>query len=1049
MNAMISWFARNHIAANMLMFLVLILGGFAVWLMPKEIIPDISLDTIIVSAGYPGASPRDVEEAVCIRIENAVSGLSGVGKMTSTAQEQACLVSIELAYGANTRDLLDKIKSRVDAIKNFPEGVTRPIVQEFNLGKPVARLVVYGNTDYKALRSVAEHIRDDLSDMGLSQVTLPDVKPFEISVEVPSVELERYGLSFAEVQQAIRRNAVKYSGGAIATGSGSIAVSAIGLNTGVDDLRHVVLKALPDGSQITLGDIATIKDGFRESNAETLFNGMQAISIGIAQEQGMGITEVSEIVHKYLDTKPKPYIPDSVKLTVEQDSSEYFSAYLNLLSVNALQGLVMVFITLLLFLDLRTSWYVTLGLPTALAAGMVVLFLCGGSINMISIFGVDLVLGIVEDAIVVSENVHRHQVDLKRKGINAVIAAVQEIALPLFLAVMVMVIAFCPLLFLPGADGQLIKPLAIIVIAVLLAGKFEALLILPSHLEKPAKPPNPKNPLIRTQRFFDRGMQRCIDDYYKPILDITLRWRYAAVVGFIMLMFISFSLISGGWIKAHLITEISGDFAVANVSFPRGTPIDVTKNAIARIEKAGMELKVELAKEYEQEQIRHIRTVVGIEGDHEGRVLMPLTSSQHRKMSGEAILERWREKVGEISGASTLDYAASINRPGPEFDVMLSSANPQRLEAAAKALREQLAQYPAVYNIHDSLQGGKREVQLRMKPNAYGMGIDLPVLSAQVMQAFQGVEVQNLTRDKEEVKVILRYPKNERSSLWHLENMNIRLMDGTSVPLSAVADVYYGVGPASILRHNRKRVIEVSAKIDQGMSSTMVLTRSVTNDFLSKLEDDFPGVKWQRAGASEQQAELFDRLLIGFFVAIAVMFMLMAVLYRSYYHPFMVMTAVPFGLVGALLGHMVMGMDVTMWSAAGMIAVSGVVLNDNMVMVFYVNERRDAGETLLKAITDVGPVRFRPIMLTTLTIIAGMSPMMMERSWMSTFLTPMAVSISFGVGFATLVSLLLVPALYLVLDDIAQLWKGSKAPKAEDIDEDDDDVRYGDDGVVH
>jgi len=1048
MNSLIDWFARNHIAANMLMFLVMILGGFAVWMMPKEIIPDISLDTISVSAFYPGASPRDVEEAVCIRIENAVAGLSGVGKLTSIAQEQGCGVQIELAYGANTRDVLDKIKSRVDAISNFPDGVTRPIVQEFNIPKPVASLVVYGNTDYKALRSVAEHIRDDLSDMGLSQVTLPDVKPFEISIEVPSLELERYGLSFSEVQQAIKRNAVKYSGGAISTGTGNIAVSAVGLNTGVDDLRHVVLKALPDGSQITLGDIATINDGFRETNAVTLFNGMPAISIGVAQEQGMGITEVSELVHKYLD-KPKPYIPESVKLTVEQDTSEYFSAYLNLLSVNALQGLAMVFITLMLFLDLRTSWYVTLGLPTSLAAGMVVLFLCGGSINMISIFGVDLVLGIVEDAIVVSENVHRHQVDLKRKGIDGVIGAVQEIALPLFLAVMVMVIAFCPLLFLPGADGQLIKPLAIIVIAVLLAGKFEALLILPGHLVKPIKPPNPKNPIVRIQRFFDNGLQVCIDKYYQPLLKWTLAWRYAAVVGFIMIMFISFALISGGWVKAHLVTEISGDFAVANVSFPRGTSIDVTKAAVARIEKAGIELKVELAKEYKQEQIRHVRTVVGFEGDHEGRVLMPLTSSRTRIMSGEAILERWRAKVGEISGASTLDYAASINRPGPEFDVMLSSANPQRLEAASKALREHLEKYPAVYGVRDSLQGGKREVQLRMKPSAYGMGIDLPILSAQVMQAFQGVEVQNLTREKEEVKVILRYPKNERDSLWHLENMNIRLLDGTSVPLSAVADVFYGVGPSSVLRHNRKRVVEVTARIDQGVSSTMVLTRNVTNDFLSKLEDDFPGVKWQPAGVSEQTGELMERLLIGFFIAIAVMFMLMAVLYRSYYHPFMVMTAVPFGLVGALIGHMIMGLDITMWSAAGMIAVSGVVLNDNMVMVFYVNDRRAAGETLEKAITEVGPVRFRPIMLTTLTIIAGMSPMMTEPSWMATFLVPMAVSISFGVGFATLVSLLLVPALYLVLDDIAQLWTHRNKPKFDEIDQDDDNVRYDDDGIVH
>lgn len=1047
MNALIAWFARNHIGANMLLIVTLILGVITAYKIPKEIIPDVSLDNILISAAYPGASPSDVEEAVCVRLENAIAGLPGLERITATAQEQACLVSVELSYGTHTRDVIEKIKNRVDAISNFPEGVTRPIVREFNFGKPAARLVVYGNTEYKALRNVAERVRDDLADLGLNQVTLPDVNPYEISIEVPSAELERYGLSFSEVQQAIRRNAMKYSGGAINTGSGNVSVSAVGLNTGAEDLRHIVLKALPDGSQITLGDIARINDGFRDSSARSLFNGMQAISIQVSQEADMNITEVSERIHKYM-AKPKPHIPDSIKLVVEQDTTEYFSEYMDMLTSNAVEGLILVFITLLLFLDLRTSWWVTMGMPTSLSAGLIVLYLCGGTINMVSIFGILLVLGIVEDAIVVSENVYRHQVQMKRRGVEGVIGAVQEIALPLFLAVIVMVIAFVPLLFLPGADGQLIKPLAIIVIAVLLAGKFEAIWILPAHLVQPAKPPNPKSPLVRVQRKFDGAMQYSIDRYYKPLLAWTLQWRYAAVVGFIMVLFISFSLISGGWIKTHLVTEISGDFAVANLSFPRGTSAETTTAAIDRIERAGMELKVELAKELDQEQIRHVRTVVGVDGDHEGRVMMALVSSQDRLLTGDEIIERWRKKVGPIAGASALDFAASINRPGPEFDVLLASANPEQLQAAAKALREHLAEYPAAYNISDSFQGGKREVQLRLKPHAYGMGIDLPILSAQVVQAFQGVEVQNLARNKEEVKVILRHPKAERNSLWHLENMNVRLMDNTSVPLSAVADVYYGVGPSTIMRQDRKRVIKVTANIDQGLASTMVFTRNVTNKFLDQLEENYPGVKWQRAGASQQQEELLDQLLIGFFISIIVMFMLMAVLYRSYYHPLMVMTAVPFGLVGALLGHALLGLDLTMWSAAGMIAVSGVVLNDNMVMVFYVNERRAAGESLMKAISDVGAVRFRPIMLTTLTIIAGLAPMMVEQSWMATFLIPMAASISFGVGFATLVSLLLVPAVYLVLDDIAQWWNHRNTPKARDIDEDDDNVRYGDDGVV-
>jgi multidrug efflux pump subunit AcrB len=461
---------------------------------------------------------------------------------------------------------------------------------------------------------------------------------------------------------------------------------------------------------------------------------------------------------------------------------------------------------------------------------------------------------------------------------------------------------------------------------------------------------------------------------------------------------------------------------------------------LLRAEKAALEVKEELYNQYQTEQIKHVRTTIT---NHNGTIILTMAGADQRKLPGKDIIDMWRKKVGPIPEASELSFTSTFNKPGPPVNIELSAYDSTKLKAAATALREHISDYPATYNVRDSFQGGKREVQLHLKPNAYDLGLDLQGLAGQVHQAFQGIEVQSLRRNQDEVKVFLRYPQEERSSLWHLENMRVRLSDGTHVPLIAVADVFYGVGPTKIIRHDSKRIITVEAYVDEGIASSATIMRSIKSNFLDKLEYDYPGVRWIPAGSQKVRDELQDSLILGFMVAMLVMYMLMATLFRSYAQPILVMTAIPFGIIGALVGHLLMGEELTLWSAAGMIAVSGVVVNDNMVLIFYINEKREQGESLLNAIKEAGAARFRPIMITSITTFAGLTPLMAETSWEAQFLIPMAISISFGVMFATLVSLLLIPALYLMLEDINRLFHRLKLrmyARGED-----GEIRYSDD----
>lgn len=1026
MNAIIAWFAENKVAANLLMLFVVVAGILSLQDTRKEILPNISLDLITISVPYPGASPEDVEKSVLNRIESAIYDLDGIKSLSSKATEHLGLLTLEVAYGHDSKHLLNEIKARVDGIGTFPADVDRPIIREISVRNMVAYLIISGDADERSLKNIAAQVQQDLTTKpNISQVELAASRPYEIAIEVSEASLQRYGMSFIEVANAVRQSSVDLPTGVIKTAQGSVSVKAKGQVYWGEDFEDIVIRALPDGAQVLVGDVAKVIDGFKEGVAISEFNGEPAVALAVYRVGNQNILDVSRELHEYVE-EPMSYIPDGVSLTVWQDSSVYFKSRMDLLSENAFSGLALVFIILLLFLRAQLSFWVTLGIPISFMGAFMLLPNLGGSLNMISLFAFILVLGIVvDDAIIVGENVfskHREGIT----GVKGAILGAQEVQKPVIFSVLTTIIAFSPLIMLPGPEGKLMKVIPIVVICTLIFSLIESLLVLPSHVSGISSDEFDRVPLIgAVQRKFSLGMEKFVSNVYSPFLELCLNWRYTTLFSFIGILLIAFSLMASGWLKVVFFSTIEADTASATVSFAQNTTPEAVRDGIKRIERAAQELQEELRQETGTEQIRSVFTT--FTSDTGGRLVLEMAPSEDRKLSGQRVIREWEEKVGDIHDVVDLQFKATLNQPGSAIDIELSSSSLDDLKLAADGLKQRLAEIKGLYQITDSFQKGKQELQIELKPVARNLGLSLDDVALQVRQAYHGADVQNIQRGEQDIKVVVRYPPEERSSLWYLENMSIRMRDGSTVPLLTVADIEYGEGAAQINRHNRRRVIRVRAKVDDNVTTTAKVMYAVKKEYLDSLPENFPGMSWDIAGAQKEKDEFKEFLAKAYWIALLGMYVMMATLFRSYAQPLMVMFAIPFGVIGALVGHLVAGMEVTLWSLVGMIAVSGIVVNDNLVLVDFMNRNKEQGVGLQESIRMAGVARFRPIMLTSFTTFGGLVPLMMETSLQAQFLIPMAISIAFGVLFATLVSLVLVPATYYILDDIQLGYKSSIA----------------------
>ena len=1039
MKGMIEWFARNSVAANLVMAFIVMSGIVAVTTVREEVFPEIDLDRISIQVAYLGAAPEEVEQAVTIRIEEAIQGIDGIKQIQSTASEGSGTVTIELELGADARKVVDDVKSSVDAITTFPVETEKPVIRELTGRMQVTDIAVSGDIDLFILKAITERVRDELTAIpGITQVDIISAPPYEISIEVSEVALRRHGLTFDQIADAVRRSSLDMPGGSVRTQGGEILLRTIGQAYRGEEYENLVLWTRADGSRLRVGDVATVVDGFAETDQFARFDRAPTMMVSVFRTGEQSALEIAALVNDYIEGA-QTRLSAGISLTIWQDTAEMLTARLSLMLRTGATGFALVFVALALFLDLRLALWVSLGIPISFLGAIALMPSLDVSINIMSLFAFVTVLGIVvDDAIIVGENIFRHQEE-HGDGLRGSIEGAQEIAKPVIFAVLTTVAAFMPLLFVPGMMGKIFRVIPLVVIPCLLFSLVESLGILPahlSHLKKRGKP----GVWRRFQRLFSNGLKLFIRKVYEPGLSFGLRWRYLTAAVGLATLILTGGMVLGGWTSFHFFPSMEAPVMAAAITMPQGTPASVTSAAVEKLEVGAARVRARLLEETGQDYFLHVAASVGdqpmasrgggpmgpmlsLAAAHVGEVTVELAPSETRVYTSEQIGLMWREITGPIPEAVDVNFNMSAMSPGDDIDVQLAGPNIDDLRAAAGDVKRRLAEYTGVYEISDSFRAGKEEMQLGIKPAAETLGLTLQDLGRQVRQAFYGEEAQRIQRGRDDVRVMVRYPQEDRRSLGDLEGMRIRTPGGDEVPFSQVAVVEPGRGFASIRRVDRNRAVNVTASVDAAVTTTGQVIADLQGRILPEVLASYPGVNYTFEGAQAEQVDAVAGLQRGFILALLLIFALLAVPLRSYVQPLIIMSAIPFGLVGAVWGHFIMGLDVTMMSMFGLVALSGVVVNDSLIMVDFINRRRRLHMDIALAVREAGVNRFRPILLTSLTTFVGLVPLMTSKSFDAAFMKPMAVSLAFGVLFATFITLMLVPTAYLILDDIQRMTR--------------------------
>ena len=1067
----IRWFAEHRVAANLLMALILFGGVTALGLGPvvqlldrlglpaseklpgflvrgaihQEVFPEVSLDLITVSVVYRGAAPEEVEEGVCVRLEEAIQGLDGVKEITSVASEGVGVVTVETALGADTRKVLDDIKARVDAIETFPDETEQPVISEVTNRRQVIDIAVSGDGDEATLRYLAEKVRDEITTLpGITVAELSSARPYEISIEVSEQTLRRHGLTFDHVANAVRKSSLDLPGGSLKTAGGEILLRTKGQAYSQHEFESLVLLTRPDGTHLLLGDVATVIDGFADTDQAARFDGKPAVLISVFRIGDQDALWVADSVKEYV-IQANAQMPEGIRLTTWNDGSQILRARRDLLIRNGATGFVLIVTVLALFLRFRLAMWVSLGLFIAFMGTFWLMPMLGVSINLISLFAFILVLGIVvDDAIIVGENIHTTQHRTGR-GLEGAIEGAIGVSRPVVFAVLTTVAAFIPLLNVSGTMGKIMRVIPMIVIPCLLWSLVESLWILPTHLshyrhkKNSTKGRGISGLWRRSQSAFADGLQSFILRMYRPTLELCLKWRYATLAFGVVTLLVTIGLVGGGYVRFFFFPDVEADFVSAAVTLAPGTPAEKSSEAVRQLERGAQVVREEALRETGQDPFKY--TVAAI-GEHPfqtaqrqnsgaatsretfsnlGELTIELLPAEERTVSSVDLAQRWREATGPIPDAVEVVYTASLFSAGDDINVQFTGADIDELRRAADELKLRLASYAGVFDIRDSFRDGKEELKLDIQPAAELLGLTLSDLARQVRQAFYGEEAQRIQRGRDDVRVMVRYPEDERKSIGDLENMRIRTPDGMEVPFSEVATVTSGRGYASIRRVERRRAIDVSADVDPTQATPGDIIANLELEVLPEIQRAYPGVQYSFEGQQAEQRDTMQGLFRGFALALVMIYALLAIPLRSYAQPLVIMLAIPFGAVGAIWGHIIMGVDLAILSLFGLVALTGVVVNDSLVMVDFINRHRESTGDLLAAVRQAGVARFRAILLTSLTTFVGLLPLMVEKSMQAQFLIPMAISLAFGVLFATFITLILVPSAYMVMEDLVTL----------------------------
>lgn len=1060
MSSLVIWFSRNPVAANLLMALMLA-AGFAGWFkMRKEIFPETALGMVSIVVPFPNASPDEVEKGVVIPIEEAIQGVNGIKSVRSFANESVGTVVVEVEPSMNTRTVMADLKTRVDAIDTFAQQAEKPVLEELLIKSKVLSLAISAETDEATLRRFAEKVRDDLMtyqlspDAGggvltrlnrffnklfngpasISQVQIAGVRNYELSIEVSEATLRSYGLNIESVANAVRASSLDLPAGSVRTDAGEVMIRTQARRYTAPEFEGITVVTRPDGSIVTLGQIATVIDGFEDVDLTSRFDGRPAVLVNVFRTGEEDTLRLVELVRDYVRRAPENF-PPGVELKIWNDQSVLLEGRMNLMFSNGLQGFLLVVIVLGLFLQPRLAWYVSLGIPISVAAGIFAMPFFGISINMISLFAFILVLGVVvDDAIVIGENVYHRIHELGEEPRVAAGRGTLEVAMVVIFGVLVTVMAFTPMLMVQGVGGKIWSNIPLVVIPTLLFSTIESKLILPAHLAtlKRRVAGERLGWIDRMQEHIARGLDWLAHSWYRPMIQRFLRWRYVVASGFLALLMLTLGVVGAGWVPFVFFPVVEGDMISAKLTLPEGVPVETTKAAVRRIETAAEELARTYRTEDGRPIFRHIHSTVGAQpfqtspwaggggqAVHLGEVTVELVPAAERTVKARELEAKWRELTGPIAGAVELTFRTNSERGGVAFEIQLSGPDRAQLHRAGEWLQQKLATYRGVIDIFSSERDGKREMKLSLQPGAEATGLRLEDISRQVRQSFYGEEAQRLQRGRDEVKVMVRYPRDERESLQNLADMKIRTARGAEVPFAEVARADYGRGYSTLTRYDRRPSVIITADVDvsdpEANAQTIVAQLSATH--LAEIGRVFPGVTWSFEGEQKSQRQDIRDMGVGAIFALFGIFVLLAIPLRSYLQPIIVMSVIPFGLVGAVGGHLLLRMEFSIMTMCGCIALAGMVVNESLIMVDRINRERRLGGPLGEAAWRAAIHRFRPIMATSVTTFVGLLPIMSETDLQALFLVPMSVALGFGGLFATVITLCLVPCLYLILED--------------------------------
>ena len=1031
---LIAWFARNPVAANLLMIFILIGGILTAFTIRKQMFPQFESNWISVSAVYPGAAPQEVEEGITIKVEENLEGIEGIKRLITYSNRGSSQAWIEIEEQFDPQEVLDEIKVQVDSINTFPAGMERPIVRRDKYKQEVMILALYGDMSNYQLKELGNDIKDELQALpNINLVNFNGGLNYEIGIEVSPDKLRAYGLTFRDIASAVQSFSANMSAGQIRSENGYISMRVEKQAYRGSEFAKLPLITLADGAQVYLGDVATINDGFEEGLQYSKYNGKNSLSFEVNASKDQDITDVAKVLKTYMAEK-ESQLPAGVKLSPIVDLTYYLEGRLDMMVDNMIWGGLLVMLVLALFLPLRLAFWVMMGLPVSFLGAF--LFMPIGfldvTINLASLFAFILVLGIVvDDAIVVGESA---SAEIEKHGhtLDNVVRGVKRVAMPATFGVLTTIAAFLPQTLATGPGAAFSKAIGGVIILCLIFSLIESKLILPAHIAAMKdRKPNPKNPLHRARKVMDNGLKSFVDNYYTPFVGRCIHYRYTVIVGFMCLLIVSAGMFAGGLVKFVPNPKIPHDFPRIDIEMNLASSEQATLETAKKIEQLILSVDNQLKEQHGKPMIRDLS--VSLRGRTQANIMAILVEPDLRPIDTFALSALWREQMPNLPGVKTLTIQDSImngGRDDGDVSFKLEGKNAQVLKEVAGKLKTKLQSMEGVGDVNDSMQSATDEVQLDLKPLAYSMGLTLADVASQVSFSYYGLEAQRILREGEEIKVMIRYPEDERNSISDIDSVRIITPTGAEVPLSEVANISLVDGVNRIRRENSKRTVNVWAAVNTDQVEPFAIAQQIRDEYLPSLLKNYPGVQSNVAGRIQEEMDSADEQLRDFALSMIIIFALLAIPLRSYSQPLIIMSVIPFGVVGAMFGHMVLGMTMSSLSMFGIIAVAGVVVNDSLVMVDFVNKARAEGVAIKQAVMQAGARRFRAILLTSITTFIGVMPIIMETSLQAKIVIPMAVSLAFGVLFATVITLILIPCQYVALEDAKRLirkWRGKDA----------------------